>query len=61
MQNAEIEDEARSKHIARLDFFKAVRSGVEEVGNPQFGVVHDDEDGDDGDDVEEDGDVEEFA
>jgi len=27
----EIEDEARSKHIARLDFFKAVRSGVEEV------------------------------
>ena len=66
MQNAEIEDEARSKHIARLDFFKAVRSGVEEVGNPQFWVFHEDEDGDDGDygddvDDEEDGDDEEFA
>merc|ERR1719237_965799 len=27
----EIEDEARSKHIARLDFFKTVRAAVEEV------------------------------
>ena len=29
---SEIEDEARSKHIAKLDFFKTVRASVEEVG-----------------------------
>ena len=48
IQNAEIEDEARSKHIARLDFFKTVRAAVEEVGNPHFWVVDGDgdEDGD---------------
>ena len=32
MSFSEIEDEARSKHIAKLDFFKTVRASVEEVG-----------------------------
>ena len=32
MSLSEIEDEARSKHIAKLDFFKTVRASVEEVG-----------------------------
>ena len=45
IQNAEIEEEARSKHIARLDFFKTIRASVEEVGDPHSLVNYDDDDG----------------
>ena len=36
LQIAEIEEEARSKHIARLDFFKTIRASVEEVDDCHF-------------------------
>ena len=39
MSLSEIEDEARSKHIAKLDFFKTVRASVEEVGLSSLLVI----------------------
>ena len=40
MSFSEIEDEARSKHIAKLDFFKTVRASVEEVGLSSLLIFH---------------------